>query len=265
VVLVACGGKTGPERSPSSPGPATSSPSSVVSTSPAGDGPTVAAEIALHGREALGLAVVGGSVWAVAYRGSTLDRVDPTTDRVTATTRLGGNSATLLAAGDDLWAAGYGGPGAGSTISRMFAGGDLWVSSDFQPLQRIDPATGKVIERVGTRGGVPFFADGGLVWGAAPSEIWAVNAHTGAVVRRIQLSSSIEVISLGIGLGALWAGIRHPGYVGAVQRIDLASGDVTDELSDVDIPAHIEIGFGSVWVTDSGGAGHLFRIDPGPG
>ncbi len=72
----------------------------------------------------------------------------------------------------------------------------------------------------------------------------------------------MEVLSLGIGFGAIWVGIRHPGFIGAVLRLDPDSGAVLDEIDDVQIPARIELGFGSVWVTDSGSSS-LYRISPG--
>jgi len=81
------------------------------------------------------------------------------------------------------------------------------------------------------------------------------------VVRSIRLDDSMEVISLAIGLGSIWAGIRHPGYVGAVLQLDPSSGEVVADIADVDIPARIAIGFGSVWVSDSGSS-NVFRIAP---
>jgi hypothetical protein len=55
---------------------------------------------------------------------------------------------------------------------------------------------------------------------------------------------------------------RHPplGRVGALVQLDAATGAVRGELRDIDIPARIEVGFGSVWVTDSGGSS-VFRVD----
>jgi hypothetical protein len=91
--------------------------------------------------------------------------------------------------------------------------------------------------------------------------VWAVDPQTGEVVSRIELEDSIEVMSLGVGESEIWTGIRRPGRIGAVLRIDPASGEVLDEFGDIDIPARISLGFGSVWVTDSG-SNRLYRISP---
>jgi len=76
----------------------------------------------------------------------------------------------------------------------------------------------------------------------------------------LPLTDSTEVLSLALGFDAIWVGIRHPGRVGAVLKLDATSGKQAAEIP-VDIPARIEIGFGSVWVTDSGSSS-LVRITP---
>jgi len=145
--------------------------------------------------------------------------------------------------------------------TNVVAGGNaLWASSDDTPLFRVD-ARGRITKRIRTGGGVPFLEHDGLVWGAKPDELWAVDAKTSKVARRIQLDDSFEVLSMAIDDDSIWLGMRHPGFVGAVERLDLESGKVLAEIR-VDIPARIALAFGSVWVTDSGG-GSLYRVDPG--
>jgi hypothetical protein len=99
-----------------------------------------------------------------------------------------------------------------------------------------------------------------MLWGATTDELWVVDTRTGKVARRIPLTDSTEVLSLALGFDAIWVGIRHPGRVGAVLKLDATSGKQAAEIP-VDIPARIEIGFGSVWVTDSGSSS-LVRITP---
>jgi streptogramin lyase len=142
-------------------------------------------------------------------------------------------------------------------------GGSLWVSSDDTPLLRIDTSSGRVLDRVATGGGVPFLEHDGLVWGATTDELWAVNAKTAKVVRRIPLDDSEEVLSLAVDDRSIWVGLRHLGRVGAVVRLDPKSGDVLANIP-VDIPARIVLAFHSVWVTDSG-SGLLYRVDPDAG
>ena len=140
----------------------------------------------------------------------------------------------------------------------VFAGGYLWVSSDTTALFRIDPHSGEsVAYDVG--GGVPFLGVGGLLWGASPTELWAVDVVTGEVTRRVPVPDSEEVMALAIDQRTAWVGMRHPGGVGAVVELDLSSGEVLREVP-VDIPARIELAYGSVWVSDSGSS-LVLRID----
>jgi outer membrane protein assembly factor BamB len=186
------------------------------------------------------LAAGAGRIWAIDPRGDLLG-VDP--DRHRITERYG------VPFDPDVH------------TNAVFGAGSVWVGSDGMALSQIDPATGAIERTIHTGGGPPFLVHGGLVWGAAPDLIWAVDPGTGDVVRSIPLDDSMEVISLGIGLGSIWAGIRHPGYIGAVLQLDASTGRVVTDLPDVDIPARIAIGFGSVWVSDSGSSS-VYRIAP---
>jgi hypothetical protein len=223
----------------------------------------------------------GGSLWVAAYGGPTnsrLYKIDPATGRVVATIDPGEVCCDLTAGAGSVWAVDPRGtvlridPGTNKITARIpvtvdrnthtnavYAGDSLWVSSDPTPLARIRVASG-ALQRVETGGGVPFLARDGLVWGAAPALLWAVDEKTGEVVRRILVPDSIEVISLGLDGDSIWVGIRHPGRVGALLQLDARTGQVRGELRDIAIPARIEIGFGSVWVTDSGSR-FLFRVE----
>jgi len=148
--------------------------------------------------------------------------------------------------------------------TNVVAGGDsLWVSSDDTPLFRVDPKTEEVVATVKTGGGVPFLEHEGLVWGAKPDELWAVDTEAAKVIRRIPLDDSVEVLSMAIDDGRIWLGMRHIGAVGAVERLDLKTGEVIADIP-VDIPARVVVAFGSAWVTDSG-SGNLYRFEPDAG
>ncbi len=280
--------------------------------------PEVQSVIDVGGTQLLGLAVTADAVWPVSFDASTVNRVDPTTNTVTASYEISG-AASAFALGDVVWVASYGGspslvaldaetgamrtsaqagevccdltsddegdvwavdPGgrvveiSDGGVSRglpvdidarnahtnvVYAGGSLWVSSDTTPLHRIDPATGATTD-LDVGGGVPFLQHDGLVWGASPTEIWAVDPATGQVAERIELEGSTEVLSLNFDAdGDVWVGIRRAGRAGRVLQLDRSTGAVKTELRDVDIPAHIEFGFDSIWVTDSGSSS-LYRI-----
>src|SRR5207342_2939428 len=109
------------------------------------------------------------------------------------------------------------------------AGGALWVSSDTTPLHRIDATTGET-EDLDVGGGVPFIAKDGLVWGASPTEVWAVDETTGQVTERITLEGSTEVLSLDVAPSTIWVGLRRGGRIGTIREIDRASGEVLTEL-----------------------------------
>ena len=76
-------------------------------------------------------------------------------------------------------------------------------------------------------------------------------------------TNSIEVLSLEVDGEQLWVGIRHPGHIGAVVQIDRPTGTVIAEFDDIDIPARMAIGFGALWITDSG-SDLVYRIGPIP-
>ncbi len=148
-------------------------------------------------------------------------------------------------------------------VNAVGAGDSLWVSSDDTALMRVDPDSGVIAQRIATGGGVPFVEHDGLLWGAKPDQLWAVDTGSGRIVRRISLQDSEEVLSMAVDDRSMWLGMRHIGRVGAVERLALASGRVLADLP-VDIPARIVLAFGSAWVTDSG-SGDLYRFEPGAG
>ena len=185
---------------------------------------------------------------------------------------LRGNRARRLLAGTDvrriagelrriaILPSGHDGSAGDERSVAVGAGGSLWVSSDDTALMRVDPGSGRITSRIATGGGVPFVENDGLLWGAKTDELWAVDARTGRIVRRIPLEDSEEVLAMALEGRSIWLGMRHFGRVGAVERLALGSGEVLADVP-VDIPARIVAAFGSIWVTDSG-SGDLYRIDP---
>ncbi|HEY4609147.1 MAG TPA: hypothetical protein VIH06_08080 [Ilumatobacteraceae bacterium] len=224
-----------------------------------------------------------GDLWVARYgSGSTgggVDRLDATSAAQLASI-TGGDVCCDLTFGDNLlWLLDVGGtvrsvdpstntigpefpvsvdPNAHSNV--VYGGGYLWASSDTTALHRIDRQTGETVD-FDVGGGVPFVERDGLVWGASPTGVWAVDAATGAVEHRIDLLRSIEVISLEVGTSTIWVGVRRPGFAGEVRHVDISTGEVLDKFVDVDIPARIVLAFDSVWVTDSSSS-NVFRIGP---
>ena len=275
--------------------------------------------IDIGGTQLLGLAVTADAVWPVSFDASTVNRVDPTTNTVTASYEVSG-AASAFALGDVVWVASYGGspslvaldaetgamrtsaeagevccdltsddegdvwavdPGgrvveiSDGGVSRglpvdidarnahtnvVYAGGSLWVSSDTTPLHRIDPATGATTD-LDVGGGVPFLEHDGLVWGASPTEIWAVDPATGQVAERIEPRGIDRGALAQLRRGRRRVG-RHPsppvGPGGAAARsVDRRGEDQSCATSTS--PRDIEFGFDSIWITDSGSSS-LYRV-----
>ena len=153
-------------------------------------------------------------------------------------------------------------PAAGETIGRasidiapnehidvVGAAGDAFASSDSTPVRRIGGEPLAVTATIETGGGVPFVEDGGLVWGARADEVWAIDPASDAVSRRVPLEGVIEILDLDVEGDDAWIAVRHPGRLGAVMRVDLASGDVLLDTP-ASLPAAIEIAGDRAWVTD---------------
>jgi hypothetical protein len=125
----------------------------------------------------------------------------------------------------------------------------LWLSSDTTALLRIDPTDARVVVSLDVGGGIPMTMAHGLVWGAGPHHVWAVEPATNDVRVRLELTNTIETLSLALTADTLWVGARRPGSVGVVLRVDLATGRLTGEAA-VGLPARVLYTFESVWVAD---------------
>ena len=227
-------------------------------------------------------ALAGGPhVWVAGYgppAGTNLYRIDAATAMMTARYGVGELCCDLSTGGGSLWAVNPSGfllqvdSSTGDLVQQVpitidrnahtnavYSQGYVWFASDTTSLSRLDPATG-AIDSFDVGGGVPFVSRDGLLWGASAHEVWAVGAD-GVVAERLPLADSIEVLSLEVVGPDLWVGIRHPGRVGAVLRIKRSTEVVRQEFDDVDIPARMVVGFGSLWITDSGSS-NLYRLGP---
>jgi hypothetical protein len=174
------------------------------------------------------LAGASGRVWAVDPRGALL-AIDPVRLRVVGSTPIAIDPAVHIGLVGDERA--------------------LWVSSDTTALLRVDPASARVVASVDVGGGIPMAIARGLVWGAGPRHVWAVDPATDTVRVRLALENTIETLSLAVDGEALWVGARRPGHVGVVLRVDLATERLTAEAP-VGLPARLLQAFGDVWVVD---------------
>jgi hypothetical protein len=134
-------------------------------------------------------------------------------------------------------------------IDLIGVGASVFASSDSTPVRRIGGSPLKVQATIQTGGGIPLAVSGGLVWGARPNELWAIDPRTDKVIQRIALTDVEEVFDLDIALTDVWIAIRHPGRIGAVIRVDLATGAVRGDFP-VLLPPAVKIAGDRAWVTD---------------
>ena len=127
--------------------------------------------------------------------------------------------------------------------------GAAFASSDSTAVRRMSGAPLEVDATIETGGGVPFVKEGGLVWGARADELWAIDPASGTVIRRYPLTDVSEILDLDVKGDDAWIAVRHPGRVGAVIRLDLATGNEVADIP-VTLPAAVVIAGDSTWVTD---------------
>jgi hypothetical protein len=132
-------------------------------------------------------------------------------------------------------------------VEVRWGAGAAWVGSDGLPLVRVDGDDLGRHEKIEVDEGIPFLFADGLLWGAGPSQLWAIDADTRRITRRIALEGLIEILALDIDGDDAWIAARHPGHVGTVVHLDLASEAVVQEVA-IDLPAAIRIAPDRVWV-----------------
>jgi outer membrane protein assembly factor BamB len=122
-----------------------------------------------------------------------------------------------------------------------------WVASDHTPVRRISGRRLAVEATIDAGGGIPFVARDGLVWGARPDTLWALDPATNAISRTVPLENLIEILALDIDGDDAWIAARRPGHVGTLIRLDLGSGRVRAEYP-VSLPSAVRIAGNRVWV-----------------
>lgn len=185
------------------------------------------------------VAVAAGRVWALDRRGLLLG-IDPDDGRTTSRTAVVVDPAVH-----------------GGLVGDARA---LWVGSDTTALTRVDPTNAAVVATLDVGGGIPMTLAEGLVWGAGPHHVWAVDPASNTVSVRVPLEDTIEVLNLAVTGPALFVGARRPGYRGVVLRIDRATRRLVGE-TDVSLPARLLFARGRVWVVDWD-TNRLLAFDP---
>lgn len=115
----------------------------------------VTSEIIKVGKSPRSVAIGEGAVWTLNAADGTISRVDPKTNKVVNTIKLGMPlTGGQIAAGE----------------------GSIWVSAPGLPLARIDPRTNHVVQQFsGEGGGTILIANGSLWITATPKTIWRLD------------------------------------------------------------------------------------------
>jgi virginiamycin B lyase len=184
-----------------------------------------------------------GSVWVANSELHAVQRIDPASNKIIATIKLGADS-----------------PCDGLAIGA----GSLWVPGcDTGTLYRIDPATNKISAHITTPIGD---GDGEGLIGADVTSVWLfvdgqgtlgrLDANTNKIVKRIALpAGSFSAI---LGDGAVWVTTFD---TNEVERVDPTTNTVVATIPVGHGPRFEAYGEGSLWVLNQGD-GTVTRIDP---
>ena len=146
----------------------------------------VEAEITLPS-SGMSVAVAHGTVWVTAPVKSELYRIDPTTNSVISTTKLGRSPQDLVADGEAVW---------------VYNAGDGTV-------QRVEGASGESVATIdiGSTGTGEIDAGGGYIWlSLALQSLIQIDPETNSVLRRYMAPRRAGYMRY--GAGSVWLGLR---------------------------------------------------------
>ena len=187
-----------------------------------------------------GLAFAEGAVWAATIEGG-LIRIDPKFDSAADPVRLSGGVGNTN-------------PGPPAVVP---AGGSLWVSAPSTTLVRVALGSGgrkSFTPDTGVDG--PLASGAATLWAAAASFVAPIDPVTGLGAGAAVHLSGVST-ALTYGASAVWAVSTN---ADDLQRIDPASGSVTDTVTVGRNPTGVAVGSGAVWVTN-GSDGTVTRLD----
>jgi YVTN family beta-propeller protein len=215
--------------------------------------------------------------------------IDPASDTVVATRRIGGWPLAMTSGGGYVWAANTGDdtvsridPSGRIVLDTFFAttpldiswwDGVIWIANG-NSYDGPDPPGGGTVERydVATReltqtritppadNVLTFVAAGPEgAWAASPaqSRAFRLDPRSGKIVATV--SETIQVTGLAVGSGSVWV---SDAINNVVVRIDPGSNRVVARIPVGDGPRRLAVGEGSVWAVAEFPRSGLWRIDP---
>ena len=238
---------------------------------------------------AIGLTRDGGDEQRVVSVGrNSVAVIDPRTNRVLDSIRVGDGPSSIAVANGRVWVVNRDAQtisvidastralvktfAIGATPTDIAAGpGGIWVGdSATHSVLELDPDTGAVVRTISAppltppsiRPGVPLggavAADGETVWFASGhATLTRIDPGTGAVQARIREGGPVlDAPHLAVGEGAVWVSA----CCGVVTRVDPRTNSVA---ASIPVPADgpIAAGLGSVWLADTA-TGLLWQLDP---
>ena len=184
------------------------------------------------------LAAGGGAIWVASTLNGTIERIDPATETVSQTIRLGQEFTSAVAYGH----------------------GSLWVADTTdQAVIELDPASGTAKRTISldVRPTSLVVGDRALwVAGHDAGSVSEVDLASGQTVATIHVGDGPAALAL--GAGGLWVANSLDS---TVSRIDPETGAVVATLPAGSGPSALAVSGGSVWVT-SQYSGTVSRIDP---
>ncbi|MDX6415315.1 MAG: hypothetical protein QOH23_2725 [Gaiellaceae bacterium] len=227
-------------------------------------------------------------VWAVGHHDETLEKIDPTTNRIVGRYRVAGFQALEpLEAAGSLWLPAAGGdfvrfdPARGRVLARFpvnvaqvaWGYGSIWATTRDHQLLRINLRTNKIVKRLRLLAGSNDFDDDVAI---AYGSVWVTATDTATLMRidpgTMRIVGSItgfgntdSWMPLTIGDGSVWI-YRLTGKQGFVYRIDPYTNQIVKRIPighpNVAWPnGYILDAGGSVWTCDAGNT--MTQIDPG--
>ena len=248
----------------------------------------VTGQITLHSRPTA-IAADDAGAWVASGDDETVTRIDTKTRRIAATIPVGATASDVAIGEDAVWVTGGrsgnliridkhtnrvdktivlsgSGKPVPEGVSTVVAGaGAIWVGTGAGLVLKINPRTGKLVDRipVGTAP-IDIALAGGNLWVvSAGGYVLRIDTRTDKVTGTVPAAPYARSITAGEGAVWITSAPREGG--GLIWRVDPLTLTVAGATTTLDqAPAGITSGGGAVWVA-GGPSGTLIKIDPATG